>query len=303
MTRAVPRARPRARRSLLALTAIALLAAPAVAEPVTVGVFAPSAPFDGTGARLAYANALAAHLFGADGVGRVYGRAGDFTAALARGEIQFAVADASYLASAGGGVTALAVAVRDGDTAVAWQLVARGGVARVLDLRGKTVVAPVADPAAFVDNAMLGGELGPGFFKVEASPDVLSAVAAVELGKADAAVVPTTVALPGAVTRVTTLPTVSWPVLVAARGAPADLVARARERAASFAGAGALGGFRAAGATAYQDLARRLGRKLRQAPMVVPALRLAVGALLADRTLTIARPPLTSYVTAAAPPP
>jgi ABC-type amino acid transport substrate-binding protein len=269
---------------------------PAAAEPVTVGVYVPSMPFEGTAARLELANKLAAHLAGADGVGRVYGKASDFAAALARGDIQLAVADASFLATTGVAHTDLAVAVRDGDTAVGWQLVARPPVAGVLDLRGKTIVAPVASPADFVANAMLGGELPAGFFRVEPSPDVVSAVAAVELGKADAAVVPDGVALPGGVARIATLPTVSWPVLIAARGAPADVVARARERAGSFPGSGAIAGFRAGGADGYLALARRLRRAVRQPPMLLPDLRITVGELLAGRAFAIARPPLASYL-------
>lgn len=284
-------------------TALALAAPPAVADPVTVGVYAPSMPFDGTAARLELASKLAAHLAGADGVGRVYGKASDFAAALARGEIQLAVVDAAFLAASGVAHTDLAVAIRGGDAAVAWQLVARAPIAGVLDLRGKTVVAPVAAPADFVDNAMLGGELPVGFFRVEASPDVLSAVAAVDLGKADAAVVPGGIALPAGVVRIAALPTVSWPVLIAARGAPADVIARARERAPSFAGSGAIAGFRAGGADGYQALARRLRRAVRRAPMLLPNLRITVGALIEGRAFTIATPPLASYLPAPAAPP
>ena len=286
----------------LAAALIATAPGAARAEPVTVGVFVPSAPFDGAAARLELANKLAAHLVGPDGVGRVYGKSSDFAAALARGEVQLALVDASFLAASGAAHTDLAVAVRDGDVAVAWQLVARAPIAGVLDLKGKTVVAPVDSPADFVENAMLGGELPPGFLRAMASPDVLSAVTAVELGRAAAAVVPGGVALPAGVTRVATLPAVSWPVLIAARGAPADVVARARERAASFAGSGALSGLRAAGAETYQPLARRLRRAVRQAPMLLPNLRITVGALVEGRTFTIARPALSSYVTPPAPP-
>ncbi len=288
--------------AVLGLIAGALAALPVVAaaDPVVVGVFVPSTPFEGTAARLEFANQLAAHLAGADGVGRVYGKASDLAAALGKGEIQLAVVDASFLAASGLAHTDLAVAVRDGDTTVAWQLVARAPATSVLDLRGKTVVAPVSAPADFVDNAMLGGELPAAFFKVEASPDVVSAVAAVELGKADAAVVPGGVALPGGVTRIAVLPAVSWPVLIAARTAPADVVARARERAPGFAGSGAITGFRAAGADGYLGLARRLHRAVRQAVLVVPNLRITVGDLIVGRSFAIPRPPLTSYL---APPP
>ncbi len=285
-----------ARGLLLALTVLGAAVAPAAAEPVTVGVFVPSTPFEGTAARLEFAGKLATHLAGPDGVGRVYGKSSDFAAALAKGDIQLAVVDASFLAASGAAHIDLAVAVRGGDTAVAWQLVARAPIAAILDLRGKTVVAPVAAPGDFVLNAMFGGELPAGFLKVEASPDVVSAVSAVALGKADAAVVPGGVALPGGVTAIAVLPSVSWPVLIAARGAPVDVVARARERAGSFAGSGAIAGFRAGGADGYLALARRLRRAVRQAPMLLPNLRITVGALIEGRTFTIPRAPMASYL-------
>ena len=240
---------------VVALAALALVPAAAQAQVVTVGVFAPSTPFDGTAARLDFANKLAAHLGGAGAVGRVYGKGADFAAALAKGDIQLAVVEAEFLATAGAGHTPVAVAVRDGATAAAWQLVARAPIASIVDLRGKTVLAPVTDGRhqAFVDNALLGGELAAGFWKVEASPDALSAVAAVGLGKADAAAVPSGVALPSGVVRIVGLPEVSWPVLIAAKDAPAAVVEAARARASSFPGAGAIAGFRTSGLDGYRD--------------------------------------------------
>ena len=287
------------RLALIAALLLGLVGA-AAAAPVTVGLYAPSTPFDGTAARLEFANKLAAHLAGADGVGRVYGKASDFAAALAKGDVQLAVVDAEFLATTSAAHTALAVAVRDGDTAATWQLVARGGASGILDLRGKTVLAPVTDGrhAAFVDNALLGGELPAGFWTVESSPDALSAVAAVGLGKADAAVVPAGVALPAGVTRVVTLPSVSWPVLIAAKDAPAAVIAAARDRAPSFGGSGAIAGFRTAGADGYRGLARRMKKTLRQAPLIVPNLRITVGELIAGRTFAVAPPPLTGYFAA-----
>lgn len=285
-------------RALLISALIAAAASTAAADPVTVGVFVPSMPFDGTAARLELAQKLAAHLAGADGVGRVYGKAGDFSAALAKGDIQLAVVDATFLATTGAAHTDLAVAVHDGDTAVAWQLVAKAPIAGVLDLKGKTVIAPVLDghAADFVANAMLGGELPVNFLKVEVSPDVVSAVTAVGLGKADAAVVPGGVTLPAGVTRIATLPSVSWPVLIAAKGAPADVIAKARDRASSFPGSGAIAGFRTGDTDGYRSIARRLRRALRQAPLLVPNLRIAVGGLIEGRTFAIARPDAKTYL-------
>lgn len=273
----------------VALTALASVVASAAAEPVRVGVYAPATPFDGTGARLDFATRLAKHIGGDDAVGRVYGKAGDFAAALRKGDIDLAVVDATYLAATGGSYAVLAVAVRGGDTKVGWDLVARGAVDSVLALKGKTVITPSVGgrETAFVTEALLGGELPPDFLKVEPSPDVLSAIAALGIGKADAAVVPSGLALPAGTNRVVSLPAISWPVLIASPRAPASVQAAAAERALTFSGSGAISGFRPGSADAYRSLARRFGRPQRRGPMVVPNLRIAVGELIEGRRFAI----------------
>lgn len=280
------------RAAMAAAAMVALLglglAGEAAADPVRVGVFVPATPFQGTAARLDFATKLATHLGGADAVGKVYGQARDFASALKKGEIDLAVVDATYLAAAGGSYTVLAVAVRGGDTRVAWELVSRTG-GNVLGLKDKTVLVPSVGGRErdFVFDAMLGGELPDSYFKVSASPDARSAVAALGLGKADAAVVPGGLELPAGVQRVATLSTVSWPVLIAAPGTPAALHTQASSRAVSFAGSGAISGFRAGSADAYKSLARRFGRAVRRGPMVVPNLRIAVSDLVAGRSFSI----------------
>lgn len=273
----------------IALLAVAATASVAAADGLRVGVFAPSAPFEGTAARLDFATKLAKHIGGEDAVGRVYGKASDFSSALRKGEIDLAVVDATYLAATGGSYAVLAVAVRGGDTRTTWDLVARGTVDSVLELKGKTIIVPSVGgrEAAFVGEALLGGELPADFWKVDASPDVLSAVAALNLGKADAAVVPAGLSLPAGTNRVVSLPAVSWPVLIASPKASADVQALAAERALTFGGSGALAGFRSGTSDAYKGLARRFGRTPRRGPMVVPNLRIAVGELIEGRVFRI----------------
>ena len=261
----------------------------AAAEPLRVGVFAPATPFEGTGARLDFATKLAKHLGGPDAVGRVYGKASDFASALRKGDIDLAVADTTYLAATGGSYAVLAVAVRGGDTRIGWDLVARGTVDSVLALKGKVVLSPPVGgrETAFVSEALLGGELPADFFKVEASPDVLSAIAALGIGKADAAVVPSGLSLPAGTNRVVSLPVISWPVLIASPKASASIQELAAERALTFTGSGAISGFRSGSSDAYKTLARRFGRPQRRGPMVVPNLRIAVGELIEGRVFKI----------------
>jgi hypothetical protein len=287
MTRAVRLA------GAVALVAAALVAAPVRAETITVGVYAPAAPFRGTPARVDFATRLAkrvAGALGADGIGRVYGKAGDFAAAVRRGDVQLAVVDAAYLAGAGGNFELLAIGVRDGATEAPWQLVGRGRVSRVLDLRGKSLLVPAVGgrESDFVLNAMFGGELSRDFFsRIEAAPDALSAVAAVGLGKADAAVVPGGIDLPTGVTRVATLMQISGPVLVAYASLPDRQHGKAAAAATAFKSEDVISGFRAVEGEPVRRLARRFSAPSRRGPMAIPNIRIAAGELIEGRRFVI----------------
>ena len=111
----------------------------------------------------------------------------------------------------------IAAATRSGDAMHGWQIVARGAET-IAQLKGKRVLVPSVGgrESDFVLNVLLGGEVGKDFFsKIEAAPDTASTLAALGLGKADAAVVPASVELPGGVTRLN----------------PTSTLARARRRA------------------------------------------------------------------------
>nr|MBP6849540.1 hypothetical protein [Kofleriaceae bacterium] len=73
------------------------------------------------------------------------------------------------------------------------------------------------------------------------------------------------------------------------------VVAAARKRAASFGGGGAITGFRAGGVDGYKGLARRMKKALRQAPLIVPNLRITVGELVTGRTFRVEPPPVAGY--------
>jgi hypothetical protein len=292
-----------ARARLIALAALALgvLASTARADTITVGMFAPSAPFDGTAARVDYVNKLAGAVgaaLGKDGIGRVYGRASDFAAALMKGEVLVAVVAARYLAIGGAGAAAVvAVAQRTGEPAAPWQLMTR--TARtVLDLRGKTVLVPAMGgrEGDFVRNALYDGELARDFFgRIEAAPDTASALASLGVGKADAALVPGGVAAPAGVQVIATLPAVSWPVVVVAG---LDDAARAKVVAAltTFAGGGALPSFRRADADVVHALAHRMVAPEKRGLMVVPEPRVGVAELVAARRFAIPRTDVKALV-------
>src|SRR5688572_1781566 len=71
--------------SVIAVVVGSALPRTATADTVTLGLFAPSAPFPSTAARVELASKLAEHLgiaLGGAGTGRVYARAGDFAGAV-----------------------------------------------------------------------------------------------------------------------------------------------------------------------------------------------------------------------------
>ncbi len=290
----------------LALTTLSGSAARAQeSKKLSIGLYAPSAPFEGPEARLGFVTQLAEHMQAKTGrqvVGRVFSRAGDLTAAVKKGEVQFVVIDAPNAAALGLPYEVLGSAVRGNATAAAWELVGGDAVRDVRDLRGKTVVVPTASgrETPFLLNAMLEGEVAPGFFaKVTSAPDALSAAAAVGVGRADAAVVPGGLTLPAGVHRVLTLREVTWPMFAVAPGVD-DGTKRAFAGAlGSFRSSGAFTRFETAGSADYASFARSFAAGQRRGPMAVPApARLEVKGVLAGRSFAIDESDLSGLVEA-----
>lgn len=255
---------------------------------VGIGLYTPTAPFAGPAERLEYVSGIATQI-GPGYVGRVYARAADFSAAAKRGEIAFAIVDAAYLAALGVPYTVLASAERGGAPQVSWEVIAATPTTTLLGLAGKTIAVPTigARDEAFVYEVLLEGELPKDFFaKVTFAPDALSALAAVERGRADAAIVPAGLTPPSGARRVATLRPVSWPVLIALSSTTSvDAVTAALGRL----GGPVLEHFTAGGGAAITALAGRFGRAEHRPPLIVPTLRLGVTRLLAERTFALPR--------------
>ncbi len=265
-------------------------------DTVTVGIYAPSAPFDGPVERLDFVSKLASHVASAagasKGVGRAYSSATEFNAAVKRGDIQYAVIDGPYSAARGNPYKVLATAERGGATSATWQLVTSTSAKTVLDLRGKRISLPRIGSrnSAFLTNVLLGGELSESFFGAKVwSPDALSSLAAVKVGRADAAFVPSGIAVPSGMRRVFTTTRVSWPVFVALPSATDSRNAAVATAVASFSGGSVFSGFSKSGSDA-RSLARRFSRRNKRGPMAVPTPRLGVRDLMTGRTFAIERP-------------
>jgi hypothetical protein len=285
---------------------VAVAASPASAAPITVGLFAPAAPFPSTAARVELANRLGAALGNAlhrPVSGRVYARAADFAAAVKRGEVTLALVDAAYLASGGTGYTVIAASHGADDRPErAWQLVARAGVA-LTALQGKRVLVPSLGgrEADFVINALLGGAIGHDFFAaIEPAPDTASALAALGLGKADVAIVPGGPGgpggkLPDGTAVLLALPVLPDPVLVAYGPMSAEDRAAVQGAVAGFQGDATIAGFRGAEAEIVRGVARRFSAPVRTGPFAVPAARLVVGDLVQGRAFVIERTTATAF--------
>jgi len=277
----------------------ALLALPRLAhaqsDTITIGLFAPTAPFDGTGDRVSFVNDLAKHLEGDAGgkkvTGKVYSSASAFASAVKNKDIQYAVIDAPYAAALGLPYKILGAAVRGGDSTVTWQLVAGSGISKLSDLKGKKVVVPSigAKGNAFVTNVLLDGEVEASYFsKILEAADAKSAVTMVSVGKADAAFVPGGVDIPSGMSKVMSVGTVGWPMFVALPGAEESRTKAFSSRAKSFSGSGAFTGFGSGDAGKYKSLAGSFGRGSKKGPMAVPPpARLTVREILEGRAFSI----------------
>jgi len=283
---------------------LSCMASTAQADTVTVGLFAPSAPFPSTAARVELATKLGDQVgkaFGGTGTGKVFARAGDFSAAVKKGEITVALVDATFLAATGGTYTVVGAAVRNNETQHGWQLVARGAD-KIAGLKGKRVLVPGIGgrESDFVLNVLLGGEVGKDFFaKIEAAPDTASALAALGLGKADAAVVPAGVELPAGTAAVLTLPVLAGPVLVVFGTVTPQKKQSLVDALGGFKGDATVAGLRATDAEGVRAIVRRFSPAAKRGPLAVPAIRLLVGDLVEGRTLAIERTPPTAFVAAA----
>jgi hypothetical protein len=270
------------------------------ADGFTVGLFAPTAPFPSTSARVELANRLGDHVgkaLGQTGNGKVFARGGDFAAAVRKGEVAIALVDAAYLAVSGGNYTVVAAAVRSGESTHGWQLVARG-TDKLAGLEGKRVLVPAIGGREndFVLSVLLAGEVPKDFFaKIEPAPDTVSALAALGLGKAEAAVVPAGVELPAGTIVLAKLPALSGPVLVTYGSITAAQRQKLADAMAGFKGDATVSSFRAADADAVKQVARRFVVPAKRGPLAVPSIRLLVGDLVDGRKLAIERTPVTAF--------
>ncbi len=212
----------------VALLSMLLVGYPSLAaDKLVLGVFCPSLPFPSPTRRVQFADDLAKHLshgLNAAVTGIAFARAIDLDAHVRAGAVHLVVADPMYLAGRTRTFEVIAVATRAGRTSVPWVLttlkragnIHDGHDITLADLEGKTVLVPSIGQAdeQIISNHMFGAELTSGFFTWLKTPNTTSAVTALKLGKAKAALVPS-FNLNGLSIVVTTFP-VPLPILAAA---------------------------------------------------------------------------------------
>ena len=168
------------------------------AESLTVGVFIPDLPGIGRAQRLSAVQKLAGFLrdvTGLDVDGVSFSRGADLLGTRRGPKVDFAVAPAHFLAAKG--LKPIAVLTRGGRTSIRWQIVADQTVKTVAALQGKRVIIPRVVSAGrrsrgdrnFVANVLLEGEIDDAYVQWDDAPDAASAIRAVSLGKARAAIV------------------------------------------------------------------------------------------------------------------
>jgi hypothetical protein len=287
------------------LIGIAAIAPRAEAQEreLTIGLFAPSAPFSGPAQRLEFVRGLADHVAAQTGrrvLGRVFANGSALAGAMKSGEVQFAVLDAVYAAQVGMPYEPLAAAVR-GDSALgAWHLVGGPGVRSLADLRGKIIAVPGIGPrdSQFVTNALLDGEVDAGYFaKIATAPDASSAVTMIGVGRAQGGLVPASIELPGGVRPIVGVGSIGLPMFVAAPGVDRATTDRVSRAVRTFQSAGPFTRFTSPDAGRYRSIV--LSRPSRKGPMAVPPpARLNVREILEGRSFALEPTPILSIATA-----
>lgn len=264
----------------------------AAAEPkLVVAIYAPNAPFDSGDARYAFASRLAQQIQTASGVAaepKAFAHAADFEAAIAKDQVDFAVVDGIYLAERNAPYAVLAVATTGGDTSVRWSLFSSlpGGV---FELEGKRLALAATGPkdTQFIDNALLDGELSHHFGSRQTAPDIVSAVTAVSLKKADCVFAPDFAGR--GLRKVFDAGRIPNPAFVQVRATvAADVLEKVKKAVLAHASSGTYDGWRASGADAYRALSGRLTARLRRPVMAEPP---AVPVDAADALVPVAMDP------------
>ena len=278
---------------IVAVLAAGALGGPAAAD-VTLGVFTPAAHFANSQARLELAQKLATYL--GDEVlaqkvrSRVYARAEDFERAVREKTLQLALVDAVYLVRSKSEFRVLAAGPE-----VEWKLIAAAAIPSVASLRGKRLRLAAGGNERWVAQGLFDGEaeafFAPGADGIAATQDSASALAAVALGKADAALVPARLPLGDGLVVLETFEKMPGVLLVAY----GESIAASFAGALKWSGDEPVASLEKAGQEQLPKLRSRLEVKPRHAPMPALTLRVLINSLASPPLLAIPQRPAQDF--------
>jgi hypothetical protein len=258
------------------LALLALASDARAAQTLTIAIYAPNAPFSSGTESFAFITRLAQQVTSAAGVpavGKAFARSSDLEAAIKSKQVDFAVIDGVYLAERGVPYTVLATATTGGETAPRWALFSSFG--RVEELQGKRLSMASSGPrdAEFASNALFDGEVQVGRFfgQQNKAPNIVSAVQAVSLHKADAVFAPENEGkgLKKLFDVRDRVPNAAFCEVNGNHGS--ELVSKVKAAVLSHGAQGpGLDGWKASGSDAHRALAARMGSRVRRPVMVEP---------------------------------
>ena len=265
---------------MLTMFAALLGARAASAQPagkkLSIAIFAPNAPFPSGNDRFNFVQRLAQQITSAAGVpaeGKAFARAADLEAAIKAKQVDFAVIDGVYLAETGVRYGVMAIATTGGETSPKWALFS-ATVGSVQELQGKRLsraTAAAGRDDAFIENGIFDGELQVKkfFAGTSTAPDIVSAITAVSLKKADAVVAPESEGK--GMKNIFEAGRIPNPAFCeVAAGLSNDLVAKVKQAVLSHGAAATLDGWKAGDAGPYRALAGRLGVRAKRPVMSEP---------------------------------
>jgi hypothetical protein len=243
-----------------ALVGVLALHEPAAAQPakLTVGVYAPTVEFGTAQARLAYAQGLARAIEQSTGI-KTDAQAYATLAALRKDAVDFAIVDGPCVAT-NPSWKLLATSTSGGATTRTWVLYSSAGES-LASLKGKKLafVALGCSDTAFIDNAMLEGEVDAAFFGARlGEKDLTGAIASVTSYKTAHAVFAPSGSAKG-LTKVFDAASVPNPAFVELSDkVPDELSERVANAVLSYSASSAIGGWTRPSREPYQAFAARL---------------------------------------------
>jgi hypothetical protein len=260
-------------RILLALVVLTGVASAQAPQKITIGIYAPSAPFDTAQARLTYVQSLAKAIEQATGI-KTEAQSYATMAALKKGNPDYAIVEGQCYAT-NLGWQLLANAKIGDSTSRAWALFSSGSTTmQALKDKKLAFMATGCNDDGFIENAMLDSEVDDKFFGAKLpGTDLNGAVASVASYKtAQAVFAPVQLGTAKGLTKVFDTGSVPNPAFVEIAGSklPGTITQKVAAAVIGYGGGGAISGWTKPSRDVYQSLAGRLAPVRKQGIFATP---------------------------------